>query len=137
MKKFTMFACLALALVFAVSAVADDMPRYTKDGSVFTGAGMTAGTDFEFLPIGDGGPATAAFMRGDVSAYAASTADGAIMSQRGLKMPQPGEERPLDLLAVGPRHAGHVVDTQVVGSCEEDHVQQVALDPLAAVQEAA
>ena len=37
-----MFACLALALVFAVSATADDMPRYTKDGAVFTGAGTTA-----------------------------------------------------------------------------------------------
>jgi len=54
--------------------------------AVLEGAGMTEGEDFEFLPVGDGGPATAAFMRGDVSAYAASTADGAIMSQRGLKM---------------------------------------------------
>ena len=54
--------------------------------AVFAGAGMKEDADFEFLPIGDGGPATAAFMRGDVSAYAASTADGAIMSQRGLEM---------------------------------------------------
>ncbi|MEO1102839.1 MAG: ABC transporter substrate-binding protein [Pseudomonadota bacterium] len=54
--------------------------------AVLEGAGMKDGADFEFLPVGDGGPATAAFMRGDVSAYAASTADGAIMSQRGLKM---------------------------------------------------
>ena len=54
--------------------------------AVLEGAGMAEGGDFEFLPVGDGGPATAAFMRGDVSAYAASTADGAIMSQRGLKM---------------------------------------------------
>ncbi len=54
--------------------------------AVLNGAGLEEGTDFEFLPIGDGGPATAAFMRGDVAAYAASTADGAIMSQRGLAM---------------------------------------------------
>ncbi|MEM9222654.1 MAG: ABC transporter substrate-binding protein [Pseudomonadota bacterium] len=54
--------------------------------AVLEGAGMKEGNDFEFLPVGDGGPATAAFMRGDVSAYAASTADGAIMSQRGLSM---------------------------------------------------
>lgn len=54
--------------------------------AVLDGAGMEEGTDYEFLPVGDGGPATAAFMRGDIAAYAASTADGAIMSQRGLKM---------------------------------------------------
>jgi hypothetical protein len=31
-----------MALVFAVSATADDMPRYTRDGAVYTGAGTTA-----------------------------------------------------------------------------------------------
>lgn len=54
--------------------------------AVLDGAGLVEGTDYEFLPVGDGGPATAAFMRGDVSGYAASTADGAIMTQRGLEM---------------------------------------------------
>ncbi|XWN29366.1 MAG: ABC transporter substrate-binding protein [Devosia sp.] len=65
--------------------------------AVLEGAGMKEGEDFEFLPVGDGGPATAAFMRGDISAYAASTADGAIMSQRGLQMRDitPDEQRSL------------------------------------------
>ena len=46
--------------------------------------GMTENEDFEFLTVGDGGPATAAFTRGDIEAYAASTADSAILNQRGL-----------------------------------------------------
>jgi len=53
---------------------------------VLTSAGMTEGEDYEFLPIGDGGTAAAAFLRDEVSAYAASTADAAILNQRGLKM---------------------------------------------------
>lgn len=52
--------------------------------NVLLGAGMTEGEDFEFLTVGDGGPATAAFTRGDISAYAASTADAAILNQRGV-----------------------------------------------------
>jgi NitT/TauT family transport system substrate-binding protein len=49
-------------------------------------AGMTEGTDYEFLAVGDGGPATAAFTNNEISAYAASTADAAILNQRGLKV---------------------------------------------------
>jgi NitT/TauT family transport system substrate-binding protein len=52
--------------------------------NVLLGADMTEGEDFEFLTVGDGGPATAAFSRGDISAYAASTADAAILNQRGV-----------------------------------------------------
>lgn len=52
--------------------------------NVLTGAGMTEGTDYTFLTVGDGGPATAAFSRGDISAYSASVADAAILTQRGL-----------------------------------------------------
>jgi NitT/TauT family transport system substrate-binding protein len=52
--------------------------------NVLTGAGMTEGEDYTFLTVGDGGPATAAFTRGDISAYAASTADAAILNQRGV-----------------------------------------------------
>ncbi len=52
--------------------------------NVLMGAGMTEGTDYTFLTVGDGGPATAAFTRGDISAYAASTADAAILNQRGV-----------------------------------------------------
>ena len=52
--------------------------------NVLTGSGMVEGTDYEFLTVGDGGPATAAFTRGDISAYSASVADAAILTQRGL-----------------------------------------------------
>ena len=45
---------------------------------------MTEGTDYTFLTVGDGGPATAAFTRGDIAAYSASTADAAILNQRGV-----------------------------------------------------
>jgi NitT/TauT family transport system substrate-binding protein len=51
---------------------------------VLTSLGMTEGEDYTFLTVGDGGPATAAFTRGDIEAYAASTADAAILNQRGL-----------------------------------------------------
>ena len=54
--------------------------------NVMSGAGMEAGKDFTFLTVGDGGPATAAFNRGEMDAYAASTADAAILNQRGMKV---------------------------------------------------
>lgn len=54
--------------------------------NVLTGAGMTEGEDFEFLTVGDGGPATAAFLSGAIDAYSASTADTAILNQRGMKV---------------------------------------------------
>lgn len=52
--------------------------------NVMTSAGMTEGEDFEFLTVGDGGPATAAFLNGEIDAYASSTADTAILNQRGM-----------------------------------------------------
>ncbi len=54
--------------------------------AILTAAGMTEGTDYTFLPVGDGGTAAAAFTRGDVEAYAAATSDAAIMTTRGLKL---------------------------------------------------
>lgn len=54
--------------------------------NVMSGAGMNAGTDFTFLTVGDGGPATVAFNSGEMVAYAASTADAAILNQRGMKV---------------------------------------------------
>lgn len=47
-------------------------------------AGLVEGTDYEFLPVGDGGQATAAFERGEVVAYAAGVPDIGIMEARGL-----------------------------------------------------
>lgn len=52
--------------------------------NVMSGAGMTDGTDYTFLTVGDGGPATAAFSSGEIDAYSASTADAAILNQRGV-----------------------------------------------------
>ena len=52
--------------------------------NVMSSVGMTAGTDFEFLTVGDGGPATAAFLNEEIVAYSASTADTAILNQRGM-----------------------------------------------------
>ncbi|SNT33096.1 ABC transporter substrate-binding protein [Antarctobacter heliothermus] len=52
--------------------------------NVMTSAGMTDGTDYEFLTVGDGGPATAAFLGGAIDAYSSSTADAAILNQRGM-----------------------------------------------------
>jgi NitT/TauT family transport system substrate-binding protein len=52
--------------------------------NVLAGSGMTLGTDYTFLTVGDGGPATAAFSSGEIQAYAASTADAAILNQRGV-----------------------------------------------------
>jgi len=49
-------------------------------------ADMTAGEDFAFLTVGDGGPAMVAFNSGAISAYSASTADAAMLTQRGLSV---------------------------------------------------
>lgn len=54
--------------------------------NVLAGSGLKDGTDYEFLAVGDGGPATAAFLQKTISAYAASTADAAILNQRGVKV---------------------------------------------------
>lgn len=61
--------------------------------NVMSGAGMIAGEDFELLTVGDGGPATVAFNSGEIEAYSASTADAAILNQRGMKVRDvtPGE----------------------------------------------
>jgi NitT/TauT family transport system substrate-binding protein len=48
--------------------------------------GFKEGSDYTFLPVGDGGIAAAAFERRDVEAYAAAVSDAAIMSARGLKL---------------------------------------------------
>jgi NitT/TauT family transport system substrate-binding protein len=52
---------------------------------MLTDAGMKEGKDYTFLPVGDGGMAAAAFLRGDIEAYAASiTSDAAVITRRGL-----------------------------------------------------
>lgn len=52
---------------------------------MLTDVGMKEGRDFTFLPVGDGGMAAAAFLRGDIEAYAGSiTFDAAVITTRGL-----------------------------------------------------
>lgn len=52
--------------------------------NVMGSADMLPGTDFELLTVGDGGPATVAFDSGAMAAYSSSTADAAILNQRGM-----------------------------------------------------
>jgi NitT/TauT family transport system substrate-binding protein len=54
--------------------------------SILTAEGLEEDADYEFLPVGDGGPATAAFERGDIVAYSAAVSDMAIISSRGLPL---------------------------------------------------
>ena len=54
--------------------------------AILNDLGMVEGQDYEFLPVGDGGPATAAFERGDIEAYAAAVSDAAILNARGLRV---------------------------------------------------
>ncbi|MCF3936253.1 ABC transporter substrate-binding protein [Acuticoccus sp. M5D2P5] len=51
---------------------------------ILAGAGLEEGTDYEFLPIGDGGTAAAAFLRDEVTAYSAAVSDAAIIRSRGI-----------------------------------------------------
>jgi NitT/TauT family transport system substrate-binding protein len=48
--------------------------------------GMSEPADYTFIPVGDGGPATAGLQRGDIVAYVGSLADRAIITYRGLPM---------------------------------------------------
>jgi NitT/TauT family transport system substrate-binding protein len=53
---------------------------------ILADAGLEEDADYEFLPVGDGGPATAAFERGDIDAYSAAVSDMAIIQARGLPL---------------------------------------------------
>ena len=53
---------------------------------ILAAAGLEEGVDYEFLPVGDGGPAAAAFERGEIEAYAAAVPDMAIIEARGLPL---------------------------------------------------
>jgi NitT/TauT family transport system substrate-binding protein len=65
----------------------------TADGSevsftkaILTDLGMVEGTDYTFLPIGDGGTAAVGFLRDDVGSYAGAVSDAAILAARGLTL---------------------------------------------------
>jgi len=81
----------------------------TADGSevtfvrpILTDAGMKEGKDYTFLPVGDGGMAAAAFLRGDIEAYAASiTSDAAVIQRRGIPLRDITPDRYLSLFGNG------------------------------------
>lgn len=54
--------------------------------SILTDAGLVEGEDYSFLVVGDGGQATAGFLRGDIDAYAAATNDAAVLNARGVAL---------------------------------------------------
>lgn len=63
----------------------------TRDGAevgfaraILNDLNMKEGVDYKFIPVGDGGPAAAGFLRGDIEAYVAATSDAAILNQRGM-----------------------------------------------------
>ena len=68
---------------------------------IFTDAGMKEGKDYTFLPVGDGGMAAAAFLRGDIEAYAASMSDAAIITRRGIPLRELTPEKYMDLFGNG------------------------------------
>ncbi len=54
--------------------------------NILTDAGLTEGTDYEFLTVGDGGTAAAAFLNNEVEAYAAAAVDMVIIESRGIPL---------------------------------------------------
>jgi len=54
--------------------------------NILTDAGLTEGTDYEFLTVGDGGTAAAAFLNDEVAAYAAAAVDMVIIESRGIPL---------------------------------------------------
>lgn len=54
--------------------------------AILDDAKMKEPADYRFIAVGDGGPATAGMLRGDIVAYVGSLADRAIMTHRGMPM---------------------------------------------------
>lgn len=53
---------------------------------IMSSVGLTEGTDYEFLTVGDGGTAAAAFLNNEVDAYAAAAVDTVIIENRGIDL---------------------------------------------------
>ena len=54
--------------------------------AIMTDLGFKDGTDYTFLPVGDGGTAAVAFLRVEVGSYAGAVSDAAILAARGLTL---------------------------------------------------
>jgi len=78
-----------------------DGTEVTFSRAIFDEAGLTADEDYEFLPVGDGGPATAGFERGEIDAYAAAISDVVIIEARGLPVREITPDEYLDLFGNG------------------------------------
>ena len=52
--------------------------------SIMADKGLIEGSDYELMPVGDGGTAAVAFLRGDVSSYIGAVSDAAILASKGL-----------------------------------------------------
>jgi NitT/TauT family transport system substrate-binding protein len=52
--------------------------------AILNDLGMQEPRDYRFIPVGDGGPAVAGFLRGDIEAYVGAAADAAILNHRGM-----------------------------------------------------
>lgn len=53
---------------------------------IMSSLGMEEGKDYEFLTVGDGGTAAAAFLNDEVDAYAAAVVDTVIIENRGIDL---------------------------------------------------
>ncbi|MPZ73746.1 MAG: PhnD/SsuA/transferrin family substrate-binding protein [Nitriliruptorales bacterium] len=78
--------------------------------AILTDAGLEEDTDYEFLPVGDGGQATAAFERGDIVAYSAAISDMAIMRARGLALNEITPEEFLTFFGNGYAASGEFIE---------------------------
>lgn len=54
--------------------------------AILSKAGLAEGTDYQFLAVGDGGTAAAAFLNNEVDSYAAAVSDAAIIGSRGIPL---------------------------------------------------
>ncbi len=68
---------------------------------IFKELNMVEGKDYEFLIVGDGGMATAAFLRKDIDGYVGAFADAAILKMRGAKLREITPEKNLNLFGNG------------------------------------
>jgi NitT/TauT family transport system substrate-binding protein len=64
-------------------------------------SGLEEGSDYEFLSVGDGGPAAAAFERGDIQAYSSAVPDMAILAARGVPTRELTPDEYLQFFGIG------------------------------------
>lgn len=69
--------------------------------AIFSDLGMSEGTDYTFLPVGDGGTAAVAFLRDEVAGYAGAVSDAAILRSRGLNLREVTPEKYLSFFGNG------------------------------------